>query len=132
VIGARVRNFRKSEAAQRTAERRRREDEAPRLKAEVPALETLALEISDSKGAADPASTYVRRVQVASAPALFEIPCADSSCKDGGHELTHAVMRALRDHRTSFDGEDVCHGSVGTATCGRVLRYVATATFQRA
>lgn len=125
-----MRSFRNTEAAQRLAERRRREDEAPRLKAEVPTLEKLDLEISDRKGVADPASTHVRRVVVASAPALFEIPCTDPSCKDGGHELTQPVMRALQARRTSFDGEDVCHGSVGSSHCGRVLRYVAKATFQ--
>ena len=47
-----------------------------------------------------------------------------------GDEITHAVMRALRAHRTSFDGEDVCNGNVGSAHCGRVLRYVATAQFR--
>jgi hypothetical protein len=125
-----MRSFRNSEAAQRLAERRRREDEAPRLKAEVPSLTKLDLELSDRKGVADPASTYVRRVVVASAPALFEVPCTDSSCKDGGHELTHQVMRALRERRSSFEGEDVCNGSVGSSLCGRTLRYVATASFE--
>ena len=124
-----MRSFRTSEAAQRFAERRRREDEAPRLKAEVPTLEKLDLELSDSKGMTDPAMTHVRRVVIAAAPARFEIPCADASCRDGGHDVTYSVMRALRDHRTSFDGEDVCHGSVGSSHCGRILRYVATARF---
>lgn len=123
---------RTSEAAQRSAERRRREDEAPRLKKEVPSLTKLDLQISDSKGIADPSSTHVRRVVVDIAPALFEIPCADPSCKDGGHEITHAVMLGLRSHRTTFDGEDVCHGTVGTSNCGRILRYVATAAFEDA
>lgn len=122
-------SFRTSEAAQRFAERRRREDEAPRLKDEVSTLETLALSLSDSRGVADPATTHLRHVVVAHAPALFEIPCADAACKDGGHEISHAVMRALREGRTAFEGEDVCHGSVGSAPCGRVLRYVATATY---
>lgn len=129
--GQRRGSFRNSEAAQRLAERRRREDEAPRLKAEVPELEKLDLELSDSKGVADPATTHVRRVVIDQAPALFEIPCADTSCKDGGHEITHSVMRALREHRTSFEGEDVCHGSVGSSHCGRVLRYVATAKYRQ-
>jgi hypothetical protein len=114
------------------AERRRREDEAPRLKAEVPELERLDLEISDRKGVADPASTYVRRIVIASAPALFEIPCADPSCKEGGHDLTSSVMRALRSQQTSFDGEDECHGNVGSSHCGRILRYVAKADYRRA
>ena len=125
-----MRSSRNSEAAQRLAERRRREDEAPRLKAQVPSLVKLDLEMSDRKGLADAATTYVRRVVIASAPALFEVPCADPSCRDGGHDLTYSIMRGLREGRTSFDGEDVCHGSVGSATCGRTLRYVATASYQ--
>lgn len=129
LIGQRRGNFRTSEAAQRSAERRRREDEAPRLKAEVPNLEKLDFTISDSKGVADPTSTHVRRIVIAHAAALFEIPCSDPGCKDGGHDLTDRIMRALRAHQTSFDGEDVCRGNVGSSECGRVLRYVATASF---
>jgi hypothetical protein len=125
-------SFRNSEAAQRLAERRRREDEAPRLNAAVPLLERLDLELSDSKGIADAAVTHVRRVVIAHAPAWFEIQCADPSCKDGGHDITHDVIRALREHRISFDGEDSCRGSVGTTHCGRVLRYVARAAFRAA
>ena len=41
---------RNSEAAQRSAERRRREDEAPRLRERVPALATLRLEIEEHRG----------------------------------------------------------------------------------
>ncbi len=114
------------------AERRRREDEAPRLTGEVPELERLDLELSDSKGVADAASTHVRRVVVAHAPALFEIPCADASCKEGGHEITSPIMRALRERRTSFTGDDVCHGSVGSQHCGRMLRFVVSASFRGA
>lgn len=125
-----MRSFRNTEAAQRSAERRRRENEAPRLKAEIPALTKLDLELSDRKGVADPASTHVRRVVVESAPALFEITCTDTSCKDGGHDLTHQVMRALRTRQTSFEGDDICNGSVGSSHCGRILHYEATATFE--
>ena len=114
------------------AERRRREDEAPRLTGEIPELEKLDLELSDSKGIADAASTHVRRVVVAHAPALFEVPCADASCKEGGHEITSAILRALRERRTSFTGDDVCHGSIGSHHCGRVLRYVVSASFRGA
>jgi hypothetical protein len=111
------------------AERRRREDEAPRLRAEVPRLEKLDLQISDSKGATGEPTTHVKRVVVAQAPAWFEIPCTDPACKDGGHELSHDILSALRAKRTSFAGEDVCQGSVGSAQCGRLLRYTATAAF---
>lgn len=129
--GQRRGSFRNSEAAQRSAARRQREDEAPRLKSEVPDLEKLDLEISDSKGVADAMSSHVRRVMVEHAPALFDIPCTDTSCKDGGHDITQSVMRALRAREESFTNEDVCNGSVGNSACGRVLRYVATARYRQ-
>ena len=119
-----------TEAARRFAERRQREDDAPRLIAEVPALASLNLEISEQKGEVAASTTHTRRIVVASAPAYFEIPCGDPSCTDGGHDLTYAVMRALRGHATSFDGEDVCRGNVRTSDCARVLRYVGVATYK--
>jgi hypothetical protein len=125
-----VRSFRKSEGAARLVERRRREDDAPRLKHEVPALEKLDLEINDSRGEVDPGSTYVRRVVVDQAPALFVLPCADPSCSDGGHDITSSVMYSLRSGAASFDGRDECHGSVGSAPCGRVLTFVAKAAYR--
>jgi hypothetical protein len=130
VTGARMRSTRNLEAARRFAERRRREDDAPRLHAEVPDLLSLVIEISERKGEVAAETTHLRRVVVASAPAHFEIPCTDPSCQDGGHDVTHGVMRALRERRVSFHGESVCHGSVGSAPCGRVLRYAATATYR--
>ena len=125
-----MKSFRNNDAARRFAERRRREDEAPRLHAEVPALVTLDLTFAERKGDATGETSHVRRVVVASAPALFEITCGDASCLDGGHDLTHMIMRALRDRRTAFDGEDVCHGNVGAATCARVLRYTGAANYR--
>jgi hypothetical protein len=38
-------------------------------------------------------------------------------------------MDALRAGETSFEGEDECTGSQGSGQCGRILRYVGTATF---
>jgi hypothetical protein len=125
-----MRAQKQTEAARRFAERRRREDEAPRLTAEVPELESLNLELSEHRGEAAGSTTHTRRVQLASAPAHFEIPCGDPSCLDGGHDITYPVMRALREHTTAFDGEDVCQGSVRSSHCGRILRYVATAVYR--
>jgi hypothetical protein len=123
-------NRRQSEGAQRFAERRKREDEAPRLTAEVPRLQSLALEIEEKSGGGTVAEpTHVRRVVVQHAPALFVLPCGDARCKDGGHDVTYAVMRALRGGETRFDGEDVCTGSVGTGQCPRVLHFVGIATY---
>lgn len=129
--GPHVMNRRNKDAANRFAERRRREDEAPRLAAEVPKLESLRLDVEERRpGVVSAEVSHIRRVVVAHAPALFEVPCSDPSCQDGGHDLTRPIMRALRSGETKFEGEDVCLGSVGNASCERILRYVATATYR--
>ena len=123
-------NWKRSEGAQRFAERRRREDEAPRLVAEVPRLESLALEIEEkSEGSPVAEPTHVRRIVVQHAPALFVLPCGDARCKEGGHDVTGTIMRALRAGETRFEGQDACAGSVGTGQCSRVLHFVANATY---
>jgi hypothetical protein len=122
---------RNSEAAQRFAERRRREDEARRLREQVPSLATLRLEIEERRGtvnAGDP--KHLRLVVVDSAPALFELPCGDHACKDGGHDLTDSVLANLSAGRTRFEVEDPCNGSIGTAHCGCVMRLVGMATYR--
>lgn len=119
------------EAAERAAERRRRADSAPRLSAEVPNLETLRIEIRELRaGAPLPETTHAREIQVPHAAALFEFPCLDSSCRDGGHEVTGLILRRLRAGTDVFEGEDECLGSVGTAQCRRVLHFTATATYR--
>ena len=123
-------NRRQSEGARRFDERRKREDESPRLTAEVPRLQSLALEISEkSEGSPVAEPTHVRRVVVQYAPALFILPCGDARCRDGGHDVTYAVMRALRASETRFEGQDLCAGSVGTGQCPRVLHFVGIATY---
>jgi hypothetical protein len=122
---------RNSEAAQRFAERRRREDAAPRIREVVPNLATLRLEIDERRGttsAGDP--KHVRLVVVDSAPALFNLPCGDHACRDGGHDMTDAVLRALQSGATKFELEDTCHGNVGKAFCGAVMHIVVAATYQ--
>ncbi len=121
---------RNGEAAQRFAERRQREDEAPRLRAVVPRLNDLKLEVEERRtGGVVAETSHIRRVVVEHAPALFILPCGDPSCKDGGHDVTFAVMRSLERNMTRFEGEDVCAGHVGTATCSRVLKYVGIASY---
>jgi hypothetical protein len=125
-------NRRFSEAAQRFAERRRREDEAPRLATLVPALANLQLEFRESRAGGQVAEVaHKRRVVVDRAPALFEVPCQDTSCKDGGHDLTHEIVERLRSGAVEFSGEDGCHGRVGTANCARVLAYSAVAEYRK-
>lgn len=75
--------------------------------------------------------THIRRIVVERAPALFELPCGDRSCKDGGHDLTHAILTELQHGTTRFEGENHCSGYLGGAPCGSVLRYVGVATYRR-
>ena len=108
-----------------------REDEAPRLQTEVPKLDGLRLDLEERRtGAVSAEVSHIRRVVVAHAPAMFEVPCSDPSCQDGGHDLTNGIMRALRHGDEKFEGEDTCLGQVGNASCERVLRYVGTATYR--
>jgi hypothetical protein len=122
---------RNDEAAQRSAERRRRENEAPRLIAEVPELDTLRLEVEERRaGSVVAEASHIRRIVVATAPALFELTCGDPSCRDGGHDLTYPIMRNLRQGLTRFEGEDNCRGRLGMGDCSRELRFVAIATYK--
>ena len=125
---------RSSEASERFTERRQREDSAPRLSASIPALETLKLEIREttSSSSSCPEAAHIRRIVVEHAPALFFVMCHDSYCKDGGHDLSHGVLLALRQQKTHFSGEDRCNGRVGSADCQRILHYVGTATYRPA
>ncbi len=119
------------EAAQRFAERRRREDEAPRLRDELPNLLDLRLEIEERRAGGHTAdSKHIRRVVVDSAPALFVLACSDPRCKNGGHDVTHTMMRSLSAGLREFEGEDVCRGELGSAECGRILRFIAHPTYR--
>jgi hypothetical protein len=120
---------RNQEAMQRTADRRRREDDAPRLSEEIPRLATLVMRVTDGDAGGMNRTEHIKRVVVANAPALFEIVCLNHDCKEGGHDITDSVMRALRTGATKFDGRDTCHGSVANNNCGHVLEYVAEATY---
>lgn len=114
--------FSQLEAKKRSAERRQREDEAPRLRDEVPGLTSLRFEIESGD------TRYTWHIVVERAPALFHIGCAEPACREGGHDVTAGVLRELRKHSARFEGEHVCTGQVRGAECGRLLRYVATAT----
>ena len=119
------------EAAQRYAERKRREDEAPRLKDEVPQLRALHLEVDERREGSIVGTDgrHIRRIVLEHAPALFIIPCGDPHCRDGGYDVTNQVMRGLHAGATRFESQDSCSGTIGSASCSRVLRFVAVATF---
>ncbi len=112
------------------AERRRREAEAPRLSETIPSLEKLRLEVVErSSSISRPEHTHTRHVVVESAPALFVMPCRDTQCKDGGHNVTAEILAALRRGMERFEGQDACSGVVGSANCSRILAYVGVATY---
>jgi hypothetical protein len=122
---------RNDEAAQRAAERRQREDAAPRLAATVPQLETLRLEVQETRaGISNSEAAHIRHIVVAHAPALFVVPCHDAQCKDGGHDVTSSILFALRSREQRFEGEDACRGYVGATNCARVLRYTGIAAYR--
>ncbi len=117
------------EASERFAERRKREDEAPRLHDEVPGLRTLRLEVEEQRASSTVAETkHVRIVVVDHAPALFVLPCGDGDCRDGGHDLTGEILARLRHGATDFTVEDRCYGSVRDVPCGRIVRVRIKAT----
>lgn len=123
---------RNSEAAQRAAARRQAEDDAPRLLAEIPQLESLNIDVEEHLPSGTVASNHVRRVVVDRAPALFVMPCNDRSCKEGGHDLTRAFLAELRRGKTTFEGSHACEGQVGSSNCSLTLKYVAHATYKPA
>lgn len=118
-------------SSQRAAERLQRENESPRLIAEVPRLERLELALEERRdGVVLGESRHVRRIVVERAPALFEFPCSDKSCVGGGHDMTRAMMRVLRAGLPRIDFDDACGGTVGSAQCNRVLRCSGAATYR--
>jgi hypothetical protein len=124
--------WRRREAGERFAERRRNENEAPRLLSVVPQLLTLRFEMVERRSAGSLNETsHVRPIVVSNAPALFFFPCQNPTCKDGGHDLTSLICGFLRAGKEHFEGEDPCRGESGSADCGRTLRFRADATYKR-
>jgi hypothetical protein len=124
---------RNTDAADRMRERRRLEDAVPRLAREVPALKTLRLSFSFRRGEIKLLdASYVRVVVVPTAPALFDVACADSTCRDGGHLLTEVMLKSLRQGLTHFSGEIPCRGASGASgtACSGILMFDAEATYE--
>jgi hypothetical protein len=122
---------RPSEGRLAAEERWARADEAPRLSTEVPELRQLKLVLSEWRGTSEISGTaHTRLFVIDTAPAVFVIPCGDTRCRDGGHELTYPIMRGLADRQKRLEGEDECRGNVGSGVCDRTLRFVLTATYE--
>jgi hypothetical protein len=126
-----VQSVRRDEAAtSRAAERRRREQDAPLLIEEVPLLRGLSIEVKETglgPGMLD--AKHIRRFEMATAPALFLVPCGDRSCEGGGHDISVAVMEALRGHQALLEGAVACCGRVGEQGCSRSLHFAMVAAF---
>ncbi|HEY5959723.1 MAG TPA: hypothetical protein VIV60_24385 [Polyangiaceae bacterium] len=116
-----------SNASLCAVDRRRREDDAPRISAIVPQLSELSIYVDEHSTIASP--RYVRRVVVQSAPALFIVPCSDEHCADGGHDISSEVIGAIRSKLQTFSGSHVCTGQMGTRDCGRKMWYRGEAVY---
>jgi len=113
------------------SDRWRREDEAPRLKEKIPNVAKLRLDLEEMAEDRPVLGTKrVRHIIVDSAAALFEIPCTDAKCEDGGHDVTQQMLSELGHAKESFEFEDACQGYVATRPCGRVLRVAAQAEYK--
>ena len=110
-------------------ERRRREDESPRLRAVVPRLTAIRLELSESRGEGQIESSHIKRIALEHAPSVFLIPCGEPRCKHGSYDLTDSILPALRQGSSRIEARDTCMGDVGSAQCGRVLHCVAVAEY---
>jgi hypothetical protein len=112
-------------------DRWKRENDAPRLKDEVPNLDTLRMNLEEfSVGHSVAGTNRIQHVVVAQASSRFEIPCGDSKCEEGGHDITREVISHLRAAHTTFEGQSTCVGHVGDRACERQLSYTAAAKYK--
>ena len=113
-------------------DRWKREDEAPRLKEKMPTLTSLRLELEEfSEDHSVVGTRRVRLIVIDHAAALFEIPCSDPKCEDGGHEVTREVMTALAKQPARFEFESSCHGFLAGHPCGRRLKIIGQAEYTK-
>jgi hypothetical protein len=119
------------EREERRGLRHKREDAAGKLLKKVPDLTSLSLAIHEQRPNGCVNEThYIRHVVIAHAPALFEVPCTHPDCNDGGYDVTSEVLYALAGRQVRFEAEYTCRGTAGPRDCGRILRFVATATYR--
>jgi hypothetical protein len=114
-------------------ERRRREEESPRLLTLIPELISVRLELQESRSGGEQVEyTHIKRIALEHAPSVFMIPCGERRCKHGGYDLTSGTMSGLRRREERIEIDDTCMGDVGSSRCGRVLKCVAIAEYAAA
>jgi hypothetical protein len=119
------------ERKERRLQRTEREDAAGKLQQRVPDLADLSIAIHEVRpGGCTSDTHYIRRVVLASAPALFEVPCSDTRCEDGGYDVTREILYVLASHQPHAEGHQTCRGRCGQMDCGRTLRWVTTAKYR--
>ncbi|MCU0686989.1 MAG: hypothetical protein MUF34_32890 [Polyangiaceae bacterium] len=117
------------EAANDRAERRS-EGAAGRLHVRVPDLLSLKFVLHEAwPGRWQGGTGYIRYVDLATAPALFELPCLYGYCRGGRYDLTNQTLAALARHSVRFVGACHCSGHLGSVRCTRRVRFVAMAAY---
>lgn len=112
------------------SERWKREDEAPRLRDEAPHLMALRLNLEERRDNNAIAGTrHSLHVVVGRASTLFEVPCGDPKCEDGGHDISASVLQGLFTRESRIEGSSECRGYVGDHACNRTLHYEALASY---
>lgn len=115
--------------AKRFADRRRCEDEAPRLTALVPKLGALRFEVEEAHGTVGRHLAHIRHIVIARAPARFFLACGDPNCRDGGHELTQPVLDALQRSKPRFEIVHSCGGQIRGQRCWCTLYLTGVAEY---
>lgn len=119
------------EREERRKKRMESEDAAGKLLSKAPDLTSLSIAMHETRPEGVVSDTYhIRRFVVEHAPALFEVSCSDPRCEDGGYDITREILLGLAGHQKTFEGAQDCGGHCGTLSCGRCLKYTATASYK--
>jgi hypothetical protein len=111
-------------------ERWDRENAAPRLKELVPNLKSLRLSLVEHRAGRELGGTRrTQHVVVDTASTRFEVPCGESGCTGGGHDLTSSASAQLRQQQRTFSGSSDCQGYVKDRPCDRRLEYSFVAEY---
>ena len=117
----------------RRVERQEREDRAGKLLLRAPDLTSLSIVVHETRpdGCVSD-SHYTRRVVLEQAPALFEVPCSDPACEDGGYEVTWESSTPSPLASGSSRASSHAGGDAVRSTAAGSSRFVATATYAEA